>query len=81
MKIRYYQDLNGIRWLGFIIAFIGVFILSDANPSTQIYGWGVSLISCFIWVYVGIKDKDVARTCMELMYVIVGMRAMVNWYE
>ena len=32
MKIRYYKDIDGWRWLGFIIAMIAAFILSDAKP-------------------------------------------------
>ncbi len=79
MKIRYYQRIDNLRWIGFILAFIGVFILSDANITTQVYGWAVSILSCSIWVYIGYKDKDIARTCMELMYLIVAIRATINW--
>ena len=79
MKIRYYQRIDNLRWIGFILAFIGVFILSDANITTQVYGWLISILSCSIWVYIGYKDKDIARTCMELMYLIVAIRATINW--
>ena len=34
MKIRYYKNINGWRWLGFFIAMASVSILSSANIST-----------------------------------------------
>jgi len=79
MKIRYYQKINGWRWLGFILAMISVYILSSANISTQWIGWSLSCISCSLWVYFGIKDKDVPRALMELVYLILSMRAVFNW--
>ena len=27
----------------------------------------------------GIKDRDVPRTLMEVMYFIIGIRAVINW--
>jgi len=79
MKIRYYKDINGARWLGFAIAMASVFILSSANISTQWVGWSLSVIACIMWVYFGYKDRDWPRTLMELMYMILSMRAVYNW--
>ena len=79
MKIRYYQKLNKGRWLGFILAMVSVYILSSANISTQWTGWTLSCISCGLWVYFGIKDNDLPRTLMELVYLILSMRAVFNW--
>ena len=79
MKIRYYKDINGARWLGFGIAMASVYILSSANISTQWVGWSLSVIACIMWVYFGYKDRDWPRALMELMYLILSMRAMYNW--
>jgi len=79
MKIRYYKDINGARWLGFAIAMASVFILSSANISTQWVGWSLSVVACIMWVYFGYKDRDWPRTLMELMYMILSMRAVYNW--
>ena len=79
MKIRYYKDINGARWIGFGLAMASVFILSSANISTQWVGWTFSVIACIMWVYFGYKDKDWPRTLMELMYLIFSMRAVYNW--
>ena len=79
MKIRYYKDLDKGRWLGFILAMTSAFILSSANVSTQWVGWMVGCVSCSIWVYMGYKDNDIPRTLMELVYLILGMRAVYNW--
>ena len=79
MKIRYYKDINGARWLGFGIAMASVYILSSANISTQWVGWSLSVVACVMWVYFGYKDRDWPRTLMELMYMILSMRAVYNW--
>ena len=79
MKIRYYKNINGWRWLGFFIAMASVSILSSANISTQWVGWSLSVMDCVMWVYFGLKDKDWPRALMELMYLILSMRAVYNW--
>ena len=58
MKIRFYNNLKGWRWLGFLLAMISAFLLSGGNPSVQWLGWSVACVSCSIWVYMGLKDMD-----------------------
>jgi len=79
MKIRFYKNIDGLRWIGFAVAMIGTVILSNADVETQWMGWALGLISCSIWVYFGWKDRDVPRTLMELMYLLLSMRAVYNW--
>ena len=68
MKIRYYKKIDGWRWLGFILAMLSAFTLSGGNPDVQWLGWSVALISCSIWIWMGVKDQDTPRALMELMY-------------
>tara|TARA_A100001015_G_scaffold300231_1_gene385380 strand:+ start:297 stop:542 length:246 start_codon:yes stop_codon:yes gene_type:complete len=79
MKIRYYHKIDGARWVGFLLAIIAAFILSDANPETQWIGWAVATVSCAMWIYFGIKDKDIPRALMEGMYLLLALRAIYNW--
>ena len=79
MKIRYYQNIDGWRWLGFILAMVSAFLLSGGNPSIQWIGWGVAVASCGIWIRMGIKDRDTPRALMELMYLLLAIRGVVNW--
>jgi|TARA_B100001093_G_scaffold125591_1_gene118155 hypothetical protein len=79
MKIRYYHNIDGPRWVGFILAIIAAFILSDANTETQWIGWAIACASCTMWIYFGIKDKDIPRALMEGMYLLLGLRAIYNW--
>ena len=79
MKIRYYKNINNWRWIGFVLAMLSVTILSSANISTQWVGWSLSVVSCIMWVYFGLKDKDWPRALMELMYLVLSMRAVFNW--
>ena len=64
MKIRFYKNLDGWRWLGFILAMIGAYILSNADINTQWIGWVFGLSSGSIWIYIGWKDGDTPRTLM-----------------
>ena len=49
---------NKFRWFGLILAVTSVAILSSANISTQWVGWSFSVIACVMWIYFGLKDKD-----------------------
>lgn len=80
MKIRFYKNLDGIRWLGFILAMVSAFILSGGSQSDQWIGWSIALFSCSIWVYMGYKDKDIPRALMELMYLGLAIRGIWNWF-
>ena len=68
-----------MRWLGFILAMIGAYVLSNANPDTQWVGWAIATMSCSIWIYMGVTDKDIPRALMELMYLLLALRAIYNW--
>ena len=50
-KIKYW------RWLGFILAVIGAYILGNAKVLSQWIGWTICSISCLIWIFMGIKDS------------------------
>ena len=81
MKIRFYQNLNGARWLGFILAMLSAFLLSGGNAEIQWMGWAVACISCSIWLYMGYKDQDIPRALMELMYLCLAIRGIYNWIQ
>ena len=81
MKIRYYKDIDGWRWLGFLLAMVGAFLLSGGDPNIQWMGWAVAIFSCSIWIYMGIKDKDTPRALMELMYMLLAIRGIWNWLQ
>ncbi len=67
------------RWLGFFLAAYGAYILGNAKISSQWVGWTICCFSCVIWIFMGIKDKDIPRTLMEVMYLILGIRAILSW--
>jgi len=79
MKIRFYNNLKGWRWIGFLLAMISAFLLSGGNPSVQWMGWAVACVSCSIWVYMGLKDMDTPRALMELFYLLLAIRGVWNW--
>jgi len=79
MKIRFYNNLKGWRWLGFVLAMVSAFLLSGGNPAVQWIGWTVACVSCAIWIYMGIKDKDTPRALMELFYLLLAIRGVWNW--
>ena len=77
-KIRL-KNIKYWRWLGFILAVVGAYILGNADVLSQWLGWTICSISCFILIIMGIKDRDIPRTLMEIMYFIIGIRAIINW--
>ena len=81
MKIRYYKDIDGMRWLGFVLAMLSAYLLSGGEVEYQYIGWGVACFSCSIWLYMGYKDKDVPRALMELMYLALAIRGVINWLQ
>ena len=58
---------------------VGAFILSGGYPSVQWVGWLIATFSCSIWIYMGIKDKDLPRALMELFYLLLALRGIYNW--
>ena len=81
MKIRYYNNLDGWRWTGFILAMISAGVLSGGNADIQYIGWAIACLSCSIWVYMGYKDKDIPRALMEVMYLFLSIRGIINWIQ
>lgn len=67
------------RWTGFLTAVVGAYILGNAETLSQWLGWSLCTLSCLIWIAMGIKDKDMPRTLMEMMYFFIGIRAIINW--
>ena len=74
-----YRSLASLRWIGFALAVLGAYILGNAEIESQWLGWAICSLSCLIWILMGIKDRDTPRTLMEIMYFIIGIRAIVNW--
>ena len=83
MKSIILFELTNFRWLGFFLAMLGVYLLSDGdyfgNPMGQAIGWGSACLSALFWVIMGVRDKDIPRTLMELVYMILALRAIINW--
>ena len=81
MKIRFYNKIDCFRWAGFILAMLSAFILSGGEADIQWMGWAVATFSCSIWLYMGFKDKDIPRALMELMYLCLAIRGIINWLQ
>ena len=79
MKIRFYNNLKGWRWIGFVLAMVSAFLLSGGNPSVQWIGWMIACVSCSIWIYMGFKDRDTPRALMEIFYLLLAIRGVYNW--
>tara|TARA_Y100001972_G_C7620367_1_gene311085 strand:+ start:364 stop:588 length:225 start_codon:yes stop_codon:yes gene_type:complete len=69
-----------LRWHAFAIAFASVYILTRPAVDIQWFGWSLSTVSCLLWFIVARKDKDLPRSLMELMYLLMGFWGIYNWY-
>jgi|TARA_B110001452_G_C15188022_1_gene412590 drug/metabolite transporter (DMT)-like permease len=76
MKIK---NIKWWRWIGFILAVLGAYILGAAEITSQWIGWTICSLSCIIWIFMAITDKDLPRALMEVMYLILGVRAVISW--
>jgi hypothetical protein len=69
-----------LRWLGFTLALISVFLLTTFKINyIQATGWGLSALSCSIWVVDSYRSKHKPRMCMEIMYLVCGIWGIINW--
>ena len=73
------KDIKWWRWIGFFLAVLGAYILGTAEINSQWIGWTICSLSCIIWIFMAITDKDLPRTLMEVMYLILGVRAVLSW--
>jgi hypothetical protein len=81
MKIRFYKlQSEPIRWLGFTLALIGCYFLTKGVVELLWVGWSISILSCLLWTYIAIKDGDLSRSLMELIYLILAFRGMFVWF-
>ena len=71
MKIRYYQKLDAGRWIGFLIAMTGCFVLSNADVDTQWMGWAIACISCSMWIRFAIKDNGQDESANKATFYII----------
>ena len=67
------------RWIGFFLAVLGAYILGTGEISSQWIGWTICSLSCTIWIFMAITDRDLPRSLMEIMYLILGIRAIISW--
>ena len=81
MKIRFYRLASEpIRWLGFVLAMMSVYFLTNGVVEMLWIGWGLSTFSCMLLVYVGLKDGDLSRTAMEIIYLVLAIRGIIVWF-
>lgn len=67
------------RWAGFILAITGAVLLTGGNVQYQWVGWAISCVSCSIWIYMGWHDRDMPRALMEVFYLLLAIRGVINW--
>ncbi len=68
------------RWFAFAFTMLGTWLLTNTNTEYFSLGWGISAISTLAWAYFAYKDKDIPRGLMELCFVILCIRGVINFY-
>ena len=68
------------RWLAFGLTLLGTYLLTNTNINYFSVGWGISGISTVMWFYFGFKDQDIPRALMELCFVLLCIRGVINFY-
>ena len=68
------------RWFALALCLIGTWLLTNTNISLFSVGWTLSGLSTVMWCYFGIRDKDLPRALMEMFFVILCIRGVINFY-
>ena len=72
--------IRRLRWFGFFLALSSVVILTTFKVNyLQATGWGLSAMSCSIWIFDSYRSKHRPRMFMEMMYLIFGIWGIINW--
>ena len=68
------------RWLAFGLTMLGMYLLTNTNIHNFSLGWFLSGVSTAMWAYFAYVDKDTPRALMELFFVILCIRGVINFY-
>ena len=68
------------RWIALALCLLGTWILTNTNIRLFSIGWAISGVSTLMWCWYGIRDKDLPRALMELFFVILCIRGVINFY-
>tara|TARA_R100001594_G_scaffold35025_1_gene64135 strand:+ start:877 stop:1101 length:225 start_codon:yes stop_codon:yes gene_type:complete len=68
------------RWIAFFLAIVSVYILTRPEVTMQWVGWLFSALSCTLWVMIAYRDRDLPRGLMEVLYTIMAIWGIINWY-
>ena len=68
------------RWIALALCLLGTWLLTNKDIEYFSLGWAISGLSTVMWCYFGIRDKDLPRALMELFFVILCIRGVINFY-
>ena len=68
------------RWFAFGLTMLGMYLLTNNNFSYFSLGWFLSGVSTAMWAYFAYVDKDIPRGLMELCFVLLCIRGVINFY-
>ena len=68
------------RWIALFFCLGGTWLLTNTDIRYFSLGWAISGLATIMWCYFGIRDKDLPRALMELFFVILCIRGVINFY-
>ena len=68
------------RWIAFLLTMFGAWLLTNTNINHFSLGWFISAVSTGMWTWFAYKDGDTPRALMELIFVILCIRGIINFY-
>ncbi len=68
------------RWIALALCLLGTWLLTNKDIEYFSLGWAISGLATIMWCYFGIRDKDLPRALMELFFVILCIRGVINFY-
>ena len=83
-KLRKNLETKIARYIALTISVLSAFLLTTFKlAGYQVLGWCLAVISSTMWAYWGwnsTKQEGYGRFIMEVLYVLLGMWGVYNWY-
>ena len=71
--------MKKIEWLGFILGFLGAYILSEEmNPSWFVAAFVFFLLSNFCWMAYAIQKKSFPLLAMQLCFMYTSINGIIT---
>ena len=75
------MNLTIYKWIAASISITCSVIQATAIISIQWIAWIFLMISVLMWTYVSYLEKDKARLSQQIVFLVLSLFAIYNWFQ